>query len=213
MKQFNNKQHGFTLTEMAIVIVLGGILLTAGLMAGRGQISRAQAQDVIQIAGDLQTAANSFRQRYGYMPGDWAYVANTIPNIAAGGAGGTLGDGLITGALDATTGLATAGTEIAVAPDQLYQAGLIGKMGATVTARLQSQFGPVHMAGAAVNTVATYTAANPAVQNVIVFFKLPCEVVIEVDRALDNGDTNTGKVMTDVACTAGGVAVRTFVPL
>jgi prepilin-type N-terminal cleavage/methylation domain-containing protein len=213
MKQLNDMQHGFTLTEMAIVIVLGGILLTAGLMAGRGQISRAQAQDVIQIAGDLQTAANSFKQRYGYLPGDWVFVANTIPTITVGGTGGTLGNGLITGTLSATTGLATVGSEIAVAPDQLYQAGLIGKLGTTATARLQSQFGPVHMAGAAANTFATYTAANPAVQNVIVYFRLPCEVVIEVDRALDNGDTNTGKVMTDPVCTAGGVAVRTFVPL
>ena len=101
MKQSKDMQQGFTLTEMAIVIVLGGILLTAGLMAGRGQMSRAQAQDVIQIAGDLQTAANSFKQRYGYLPGDWVYVANTIPTITVGGNGGTLGNGLITGTLDA----------------------------------------------------------------------------------------------------------------
>ena len=213
MKQLKDKHQGFTLTEMAIVIVLGGILLTAGLMAGRGQMSRAQAQDVIQIAGDLQTAASSFKQRYGYFPGDWVYVIDTIPNITAGGSGAGLGNGLITGTLSATTGLATAGSEIAVAPDQLYQAGLIGKLGTSPTSRLQSQFGPVHMAGAAANTVAAYTTVNPAVQNVIVFFKLPCEVVLDVDRALDDGVSTSGKVRTDVACTAGGVAVRTFVPL
>ena len=204
---------GFTLTEMAIVIVLGGILLTAGLMAGRGQISRAQAQDVIQIAGDLQTAASSFKQRYGYLPGDWMYTANTIPNITVGGAGGVLGNGLITGTLNATTGVATALSEIAVAPDQLFQAGLIGKLNADPTRRIQSQFGPVHMAGTVGNTVAAYTTANPSVQNVIVFFNLPCDVVIEVDRALDDGISTTGKVMTDAACTAGGTALRTFMPL
>ena len=214
MKQSKDMQQGFTLTEMAIVIVLGGILLTAGLMAGRGQISRAQAQDVIQIAGDLQTAASSFKQRYGYLPGDWVFATATLPNILVGGTGGTLGNGLITGTLAAATGLATAGTEIAVAPNQLYQAGLIGKLGTNPAMFLQSQFGAVHMASSdATNATAAYATANPAVQNVIVFFKLPCEVVIEVDRALDNGDTNTGKVMTDVACTAGGVAARTFVPL
>lgn len=208
-----NKQRGFTLSEMAIVVVLGGILLAAGLMAGRGQISRTQAQDVIQIASDLQTGALSFKQRYGYLPGDWIYVANQIPNVTAGGTGGTLGNGIITGTVNAGTGVATAASEIGQAPYQLYHAGLIGKMGTDITRRIQSQFGPVHMAGAAANASAAYVAANPAVINVIIFFNLPCEVVLDVDRALDDGVDTSGKVMTDAACTAGGTAVRTFVPL
>jgi prepilin-type N-terminal cleavage/methylation domain-containing protein len=212
MKAKHELERGFTLTEMAIVIVLGGILLTAGLMAGRGQISRAQAQDVIQIAGDLQTAASGFKQRYGYLPGDWVYTANLISNITAGGTGGATGNGLIIGTLNATTGVAAAGTEIAVAPVQLYQAGFIGKLNTDVTRRIQSQFGPVHMAGAA-NAAATYRTENPSVQNVIIFFNLPCDVVLDVDRALDDGLSDKGKVMTGVACTAGATAVNTFIPL
>lgn len=216
MQRTMQKQRGFTLTEMAIVVVLGGILLGAGLMAGRGQISRAQAQDIIQIAGDLQTASASFKQRYGYLPGDWVYAAGVLPTISVGGTGGTVGNGLITGTLVAATGLATAASEIGQAPVQLYQAGLIGKLGTNAQMRLQSQFGPVHLAGAAANTTAAYrniTTGNPGVQNVIIFYNLPCEVVLDVDRALDDGVSTTGKVMTDVACTAGGTALRTFVPL
>jgi prepilin-type N-terminal cleavage/methylation domain-containing protein len=206
-------QRGFTLAEMAIVIVLGGILLAAGLMAGRGQISRSQAQDVIQIANDLQTGALSFKQRYGYLPGDWIFVANQIPNILAAGAVGN-GNGLITGTLNAASGVATAGTEIAQAPVQLYEAGLIGKMGTDATRRIQSQFGPAHLAGAAANASAAYVLANPSVLNVVVFFNLPCEVVLDVDRALDNGVPTTGKVMVDAAtCNGGATAVRTFIPL
>jgi len=213
MKLNRRGQQGFTLAEMAIVIVLGGILLAAGLMAGRGQISRAQAQDVIKIASDLQTGALSFKQRYGYLPGDWIFVANQIPNSLAGvGGGGVRGDGLITHTVT-VAGVATANSEIGQAPVQLYQAGLIGKLGATATRRIQSQFGPVHMAGAVANATAGYVTANPGVLNVIVFFNLPCEVVLDADRALDDGVDTTGKVMTDAACTAGGTAVRTFVPL
>ena len=217
MKLKLRKQRGFTLAEMAIVIVLGGILLAAGLMAGRGQISRAQAQDVIQIVSDLQTGALSFKQRYGYLPGDWIYVPNQILGITAAVAGGgTRGDGLITPTVNAATGAATANSEIGQAPVQLYQAGLIGKLGATTTMRIQSQFGPVHMAGAVANATAAYNTANPGVLNVIIFFNLPCEVVLDVDRALDDGLDLSGKVMTDAAapgCPAGGTAVRTFVPL
>ena len=206
-------QRGFTLAEMAIVIVLGGILLAAGLMAGRGQIGRAQAQDVIQIAGDLQTAALAFKQRYGYLPGDWIFVANQIPNIGVGGTGGTLGNGLIEGALTAA-GLATAVNETGQAPQQLYQAGLIGKLGTNVQQPLQTQFGPVHMAARTVpNTSAAYNGAFTAVPNVIIFYNLPCEVVLDVDRALDDGNALTGKVQTSAACPGGGVAPRTFLPL
>ena len=218
LKTSMKAQRGFTLAEMAIVIVLGGILLAAGLMAGRGQISRSQAQDVIQIAGDLQTAAVTFKQRYGYLPGDWIFVANQIPGIAAGGTGGTTGNAVIEGTLNAVTGIATAANEIGQAPVQLYQAGLIGKLGTNVQQRLQSPFGPVHMAGAAANATAAYIAANPSVQNVIIFYNLPCEVVLDIDRALDNGAPGTGKVMVDdlnvpPACNGGATATRTFIPL
>ena len=69
------------------------------------------------------------------------------------------------------------------------------------------------MAGAAVNASAAYIAANPGVQNVVVLYSLPCEVVLDVDRALDDGVATTGKLQTDGACAAGGTAVRTFAPL
>lgn len=201
-------QRGFTLTEMAIVVVLGGILLAAGLMAGRGQISRAQAQDVIQVVGDLQVAAASFKQRYGYLPGDWIFVANQLPGVTAGGNG----DGLIAGTI--TGGLAQANSEVQDAPLHLYAAGLIGKVGTNVLQRVQTQFGSVHMAVANnANTTAGYVAANLAVRNAIVLFNLPCEVVLDLDRAMDDGDTATGKVQVSPACVAGGTATRTFVPL
>ncbi|NDP40261.1 MAG: prepilin-type N-terminal cleavage/methylation domain-containing protein [Rhodoferax sp.] len=213
MKLNRHRQHGFTLAEMAIVVVLGGILLAAGLMAGRGQISRAQAQDVIQIASDLQTASLSFKQRYGYLPGDWIYAANQLPGITVGGTGGAQGDGLIAGGISAA-GLVTAVNEVGVVPVQLYAAGLIGKLGTNPQMRLQSQFGAVHVAAAtAANTSAAYVAANPAVRNVIIFFSLPCEVVLDVDRALDDGVDTTGRAMGIVACTAGGSLTRYFVPL
>lgn len=207
------KQHGFTLAEMAIVVVLGGILLAAGLMAGRGQISRAQTQDVLQIVGDLQTASASFKQRYGYLPGDWIYAANQLPNVLASPGNG---DGLITGTTTAA-GLALAGSEVEAAALHLFRAGLIGKMGTNVQMRMQSQFGAVHIAAASTNTSAAYIAANPTVRNVIVFFNLPCEVVIEVDRALDDGVDNAGRAMgagaVATCAVAGSVLTRYIVPL
>jgi hypothetical protein len=103
---------------------------------------------------------------------------------------------------------------VALAPAHLFQSGLIGKMGTNAQMLLQSQFGAVHMAAnTAGNTSAAYLAANPAVRNVIIFYNLPCEVVIEVDRALDDGDSTAGRARGSVACTAGGSLARYFVPL
>ena len=210
MKLNQRKHRGFTLTEMAIVVLLGGILLAAGLAAGRGQVSRAQTQDILHIVGDLQAASSSFKQRYGYLPGDWLYVANQIPNVAA--SPGT-GDGLVDGAITAA-GLATAGSEVADAANHLFQAGLIGKITTNPQMLVQSQFGAVHMAAnTAANTSAAYLAANPAVRNVIIFYNLPCEVVVEVDRSLDDGVDTTGRARGTAACVAGGNMDRYFVPL
>ena len=220
MKPNRTKQRGFTLAEMAIVVVLGGILLAAGLLAGRGQISRAQTQDVLQMAADLQTAAASFKQRYGYLPGDLPLPSNLLPTPVTNAiaTGGTLGNGLIDGAIGTTApdiGLATAADEVGVAPAQLYAAGLIGKLGTNTQMRLQSQFGAVHMAVAIdTNTSTQYLADNPTVKNVIIFYNLPCEVVIEVDRALDDGVDTTGRARGSVICTAAlGSVPRYFMPL
>ena len=220
MKTNRTKQRGFTLAEMAIVVVLGGILLAAGLLAGRGQISRAQTQDVLQMAADLQTAAASFKQRYGYLPGDLPTASTLLPAPGnVDGSGTTLGNGLIEGSIGTTApdiGLATAADEVGVAPAQLYAAGLIGKLGTNTQMRLQSQFGPVHMAVAnTANTSAAYVAANPAVKNVIIFINLPCEVAFEVDRALDDGNRITGRARQDATadCAPDTTVARYVVPL
>ncbi|MCF8211519.1 MAG: prepilin-type N-terminal cleavage/methylation domain-containing protein [Rhodoferax sp.] len=215
MHHIRKTQTGFTLTEMAIVIVLGGILLAAGLMAGRGQISRAQAQDVVQIVGDLQTASASFKQRYGYLPGDLPTPGTVLSGAVAGtGPGVTNGNGRIEGAVSAT-GIATATGEIAVAPQQLYLAGLIGKIGTDATQYLQTKFGPVHLrTNVAASTATAYVTAYPSVANVIVLYNLPCEVVSEVEAALDDGGFQTGRARSSVpTCVAGATVPRYWVPL
>jgi len=190
------KQHGFSLVEIAIVLVIIGLIL-GGILGARSIISSMQAKDVAAIVDDLRTATAYFTKRFNYLPGDFP----TPVDISAGllpGTGGTLGNGLIEGAINAQ-GQAAGGSEVAEAPWQLYNAGLLGKISSDPTMRIKTIFGAVHLVAATNASVpAGYAAANPTVRNVILFFNLPCEIVNEVDVKIDDGVINTGKAMTNV---------------
>lgn len=204
------KQRGFTILEISIVLIIAGLLL-AGIVGGQSMIRSAQAKDCAAIIDDLRTATTYFKQRYGYLPGDWIYVANEIPNVTAGGTGGTTGNGLIEGTVNAT-GQAVSGTEVAEAPWQLYNASFLGKIDSSDTQRrIKTVFGAVHIINVANAGVAAYAGANPTVRNVIILLNLPCEIVYELDTKLDNGDYLSGKAIGN-AC-ANGVVDRYAVAL
>ena len=200
-------QRGFTLVEMAIVLIVVGIIL-AGILNGQGMVESSRAKDVVAIIDDLRTATSYFKQRYRYLPGDLPTPATdmtVVPALVAGT--GTNGDGLIDGAINAVTGLATAGSEVAEAPWHLFNAGFIGKIagGAAAPAtqrRLSTFYGAVHIASAATanGLVAGFAAANPAARNAIVFQNLSCEVVTEVDNKIDDGVITGGRAMAAAAC-------------
>lgn len=200
------KQQGFTLVEVAVVLVIIGLLL-GGILNARSLISSMQAKDVVAIVDDLRAATAYFKQRYNYLPGDWPYTALEISGVTAATTVGINGNGAIDGAINAQ-GQAQAGSEVAEAPWQLFNAGFIGKIDANdAQRRIKTIFGGVHIASVATTDglVSGFAAANPAVRNAIVFFNLPCDIVMEVDIKIDNG------VTVDVPAGAGaGAGGRAF---
>jgi hypothetical protein len=130
-----------------------------------------------------------------------------VPALVAG-TGGTIGNGAIEGAITAATGQAAAGSEVAEAPWQLFNAGFIGKIDAADTQRrVKTSYGAVHIASAAVanGLAAGFAAANPSARNAIVFANLPCDVAIEVDNKVDDGALATGRAI-GTACVNATVA-------
>ncbi len=191
MKTLPLKQLGFTLVEIAIVLIIIGLIL-GGIIKGQSLVGSAKAKDVIAIGEELRTATVYFKQRYNYLPGDLPAPAADITAVPAlvAGTGGTVGNGYIEGAVNALGQATPTTSEVAVAPLQLYYAGFIGKINLTAPTQLiTTSYGAVHLvtnANANANgLIATY--GNAPLRNVILFTNLPCDIVNEVDAKIDDG--------------------------
>lgn len=190
---------GFTLVELAVVIFVIA-LLTGGIVAGAfSLIQSGRTQDAMKMATDLASASQDFRQRYHYLPGDFPVTAAApqIPGTPAvcviGGANAGNGDGLIQLA------------ESACVPEHLSKAGYIkGSVNpATGLIGIRTSFGPVRFISNAASGVAAGANPLPAtIRNVIEYANLPCDVAVEIDGKLDDGNLATGNVRASVAtCT------------
>jgi len=69
-------RQGFTLIELSIVLVIIG-LIVGGVLVGQDLIRAGEVRATITQVEKYNTAANTFRGRFGYLPGD-------IPNPTAG---------------------------------------------------------------------------------------------------------------------------------
>ena len=76
------RNQGFTLVEIAIVLVIVGLLI-GGVLQGQALISSAKSNSIIKKMQSLQTAYYSFQDRYGAVPGDLANASTIIGGSAA----------------------------------------------------------------------------------------------------------------------------------
>lgn len=67
--RFQLNQHGFTLVELSIVLVIVGLII-AGISMGSSLVHSAQLQSVITEQSNFIAAINSFRSKYSQLPGD-----------------------------------------------------------------------------------------------------------------------------------------------
>ena len=198
-KPVHVKQRGFTLVEMGMVLAIIGFIL-AGILGGQSLIRSAKVSDVVAIVEDLRTASMLFKQRFNYLPGDFPAEAGDIPGVLMTGDGNGLFGA--PGNVVAGTGLAVAGTEVAWAPLHLFNAGLIGKVDSSQPLRMIStSYGGVHLVSSAIATqlVPIFAATNPTARNAIVFYNLPCDVLLQVDAKIDNGTGRSGKAVRNIA--------------
>jgi prepilin-type N-terminal cleavage/methylation domain-containing protein len=93
-KYLARKQRGFTLVEIAIVLVIIGLLL-GGVLKGQEMIENARIKSVVADMNGVAAAYNSYLDRYHAIPGD-----ETAATLAARGWTGTVGSATPNGVLE-----------------------------------------------------------------------------------------------------------------
>lgn len=135
--QTRQSESGFTLVELAIVMIIIGLLI-GGILKGQELINNARVSSTVAQVKAVESGISGFRDKYGGMPGDIATPTTRLPNCGAGlcAVAGT-GDGFVQ-ALAATPNdpgqAPTAASEGGVAFVQLGAAGFLGGVNAGATA-------------------------------------------------------------------------------
>jgi len=111
------RKNGFTLLELAIVLVIIG-LVVGGVLVGTDLIKSAKLQKVLREVQSYQNAVATFQLKYSALPGDMPDPERYFPGLVWNSGEAGHGDGIILG-----------GPEGADAWRQMSLAGLIGAGG------------------------------------------------------------------------------------
>jgi prepilin-type N-terminal cleavage/methylation domain-containing protein len=199
-----HQQSGFTLVEIAIVLVIIGLLL-GGVLKGQELINSAKAKSYAQDFRTIQSALYGFQDRYKGIPGDLA-GANTKINGATLAAG-TLGDGKIDDVWDTVT----ATNQSCLAWQHLRLAGFLAGNTindcATGSAYLQTNAdggrigisSTMHITG----MTGSYNICSDGVLG---------RIAKQLDIQLDDGVSNTGSFRIIVRATAPAASGAAVVP-
>jgi len=82
----NKQNKGFTLVEIAIVLVIIGLLL-GGILKGQELINNARVRAISDRSNSLKAAWYAFIDRYQALPGDYVQALQYVPNVAGNGDG------------------------------------------------------------------------------------------------------------------------------
>ena len=186
-------QAGFTLVEIAIVLVIIGLLL-GGILKGQEMITQAKIKNVVADFSGISAAYYGYQDRYRAIPGDDLNAATrwTTPTAATAGNG----NGVVEGTYNAAC--ATAVVETCQWWDHLRRAGFVSGTGLTqpynaATGILGVQTG--NGAATVAPTMGTAAGGTGGFSGLIVCSaNLPDKIAIAVDTQMDDGNPQTGTV-------------------
>jgi len=193
-------QAGFTLIELAIVLVIIGLLL-GGVLKGQELINSAKVKNMANDFRNIQVYVYSYQDKFKALPGDDKAAIQHVTATKNGD-----GDGVIEGAWNAN---ATADTESFNFWQHIRLAGLA--TGSTVTTDAtylptNAEGGPIGIQSASTKSISglkgSYVVCSGGVLG---------KFAKELDTAMDDGNTATGIMMTAKAEDVNGTTAATAV--
>jgi prepilin-type N-terminal cleavage/methylation domain-containing protein len=179
------KQGGFTLVEIAIVLVIIGLLL-GGILKGQEMITQAKIKNVIADMSGVSAAMYGYQDRYRALPGD-DKNANRWTAATAGD-----GDGVVEGKWTATTG------EAINFWDHLRRAGFVSGSGVENPFNAVSGKMGVQTSDGAGGTTGVLgdggTPATAFTSLILCSAGLPDKIAVSVDAQMDDGVGTKGSV-------------------
>ena len=189
----NVTQKGFTLVEIAIVLVIIGLLL-GGILKGQEMITQAKIKNLISDFSGVSVAYHGYVDRYRKIPGDdgdaptrWTGTSA----VPAAPASGTSNDGTISGGYASTT----ANDESRLFWLHLRRAGFVSGT---------DQEQPFNAVAGKIGVQTGDTAAGSAMgfsSIIICSANLPDKMAIAVDTQMDDGQANLGTVRATLNAT------------
>lgn len=189
------QQAGFTLIELAIVLVIIGLLL-GGVLKGQELINSAKVKNLASDFKNTQVYIYGYQDKYKSLPGD-DRLASTHLTGGTNGAGGTLGNGVIEGVWDA----ATLTTESGLFWQHVRLAGLAA--GPTSTA--DANYLPSNADGGRIGVQSVSGFAGPTGMTgafVVCSAGILGKFAKQLDITLDDGETSTGSMRSYTSATA-----------
>jgi len=190
------KQSGFTLIEIAIVLVIIGLLL-GGVLKGQELINSAKVKNLATDFKNVPVFIYGYQDKFKALPGD---DSQAISHVAATNNGN--GNGVIDG-IWKPTGLTE---ETATFWQDVRLAGLAP---GSTTIALDTSFLPTNAVGGQIGIT---SAANSPISGlkgsyIVCSDSIPGKFARQLDTTLDDGNTTTGSMMvTDQGTTAVGQA-------
>jgi len=202
MRENIKRQAGFTLVEIAIVLVIIGLLL-GGILKGQEMITQAKIKNIVNDMNGMSAAIYSYQDRYRALPGD-ELNATTVARWGAAAFGGDGNGVLCTGACAVPTASKyneppAAAPALTTSETQLFWMHL----------RL-SGFVPGPTAGAAAlqqpgnavnGLLGVQTTGLGFSTNILCTSNLPDKVAIAVDTQVDDGASATGSIRGQLQAT------------